>query len=103
VHALRHAAPSAASVFYARYVTAPPPLPRRLTEAGTVVAVGTALWLVGALALLVAWLVAGRPLDIWFITCGTGATLGGVGYAIFRWQRSAARRGSRTAQPGVEQ
>jgi hypothetical protein len=83
-------------------VVAPPPLPRRLTEVGTVVAVGSALWLVGALALLVAWLVDGRPLDIWFITCLTGATLGGIGYAIFRWQRSAARRGRRTAQPGVE-
>jgi hypothetical protein len=83
-------------------VIAPPPLPRRLNEAGTVVLVGTGLWLVGALALLVAWLVAGRPLDIWFLTCVTGAALGGVGYAIFRWQRSAARRGSRTAQPGVE-
>jgi hypothetical protein len=69
---------------------------------GPVVAVGSALWLLGALGLLVAWLVVGRPLDIWFITCVTGAALGGFGYAIFRWQRSAARRGSRTAQPGVE-
>jgi uncharacterized protein DUF2530 len=83
-------------------VVAPPPLPRRLTEVGTVVAVGTALWLVAALGLLVAWLVAGRALDIWFVTCATGAALGGLGYGIFRWQRSSARRGSRTAQPGVE-
>jgi hypothetical protein len=83
-------------------VIAPPPLPRRLTEVGPVVAVGSALWLVGALALLAARLVVGRPLDIWFVTCVTGAILGGLGYAIFRWQRSAARRGSRTAQPGME-
>jgi hypothetical protein len=60
------------------------------------------LWLLGAAALLLAWLVAGRPLDIWFTTCVAGAVLGGVGYGIFSWQRAAARRGSRTAQRGVE-
>jgi len=68
----------------------------------TVVAVGTALWLVGAAVLLIARLVAGRPLDIWFTTCVAGALLGGIGYAIFSWQRAALRRGSRTAQRGVE-
>lgn len=80
----------------------PPPLPRRVGEMSTVVAIGSALWLLGAVALLVAWLVVDRPLDIWFTTCVAGAVLGGIGYGIFSWQRAAARRGSRTAQQGLE-
>lgn len=80
----------------------PPPLPRRLGEIRTIVAVGTGLWLLVAAGLLVARLVAGRPLDIWFTTCLVGALLGGIGYGIVTWQRAAARRGSRTAQPGVD-
>jgi hypothetical protein len=68
----------------------------------TVVAVGTALWLLGAVGLLVARLVADRPLDLWFTTCVAGAVLGGVGHGIFTWQRAAARRGSRTAQQGMD-
>jgi hypothetical protein len=82
-------------------VVDPPPLPRRLGEMSTVVAVGTALWLLGAAALLLAWLVAGRPLDIWFTTCVAGAVLGAIGYGVFSWQRAAFRRGSRTAQQGL--
>ncbi len=80
----------------------PPPLPRRLGEIRTVVAAGTGLWLLGAAGLLVARAVAGRPLDVWFTTCLVGALLGGIGYGIVTWQRAAARRGSRTAQPGAE-
>ena len=80
----------------------PPPLPARFTDVRTVVGVGSALWLLGAVALLVAHLVAGRPLDVWFTTCVTGVFLGGVGIAIFSWQRAAARRGSRTAQEGLD-
>jgi hypothetical protein len=68
----------------------------------TVVGTGTALWLLGAVALLVARVVGGRPLDVWFTTCVTGVLLGGVGVAIFSWQRAAARRGSRTAQEGLD-
>jgi hypothetical protein len=67
----------------------------------TVVGAGTALWLLGAVALLVARVVGGRPLDVWFTTCVTGVLLGGLGVAIFSWQRAAARRGSRTAQEGL--
>ncbi len=80
----------------------PPPLPPRLAQISTVVAVGTTLWLLGAVALLVTSIVAGRQLDIWFTTCVAGAVLGGVGYCIFSWQRAAARRGSRTAQQGLD-
>jgi Protein of unknown function (DUF2530) len=64
--------------------------------------VGGVLWLVAAAMLLVAALVGVRPLDIWFTTCLAGAFLGAVGYGIFAWQRAAARRGSRTAQDGLE-
>ena len=80
----------------------PPPLPHRFSDMYTVVGAGTALWLLGALGLLVARLAAGRPLDIWFTTSVTGVFLGGVGVAIFSWQRAAARRGSRTAQEGLD-
>jgi hypothetical protein len=78
-------------------VPEPPPLPRRFSDIYTVVGVGSALWLVGAVALLV----SGRPLGIWFTTCLTGLLLGGVGIGIYSWQRAAARRGSRTAQQGL--
>ncbi|MFC4950372.1 DUF2530 domain-containing protein [Pseudonocardia sp. GCM10023141] len=80
----------------------PPALPARLSRASAVAAVGTALWLLGVLGLLAAWLFAGRPLDIWFTTCVAGTILGGFGYGVFSWQRAAVRRGSRTAQTGVE-
>jgi hypothetical protein len=80
----------------------PPPLPRRFLDISRVVAVGSVLWLVGAAVLFAAWLATGRPLDIWFTTCLVGAALGAVGWGIFTWQRRAARRGSRTAQSGLE-
>jgi len=80
----------------------PPPLPRRLGEMTTVVAVGTTLWLLGAAALAVTSYIHDRPLGLGFTTCVTGAVLGGIGYGIVAWQRSAARRGSRTAQHGVD-
>jgi len=83
-------------------VVDPPPLPQRLTRPADVVAAGTAAWLVATVVLFVAWLAGERPLDIWFGTCVVGVALGGVGYAVFRWQRAAARRGSRTAQRGLE-
>jgi hypothetical protein len=83
-------------------VVDPPPLPARLTRLPDVVAVGSGLWALGAVALFVAWLAGARPLDIWFVTCVVGAALGGLGYAVYRWQRAASRRGSRTAQSGLE-
>ena len=73
-----------------------PPLPPAFTRMRTVVGVGTLLWLLAAVVVAV----AGPPLLL--ATCVVGAGLGGVGWAIFAWQRSAARRGSRTAQRGLE-
>jgi protein-S-isoprenylcysteine O-methyltransferase Ste14 len=75
----------------------PPPLPAALTRVSTVVGVGTVPWLVAlAVAVLAGW----SSLAVWVCVVGTG--LGGVGWAIFVWQRAAARRGSRTAQTGIE-
>ena len=66
------------------------------------VGVGTVLWLLAGAVLLVAHLWCGRPLDTWFAACGAGVLLGASGYALFRWQRRAARRGSRGAPPGLD-
>ena len=73
-----------------------PPLPAALTRMRTVIGIGTVLWLVAAAVVFV----TGPPLLL--ATCLVGAGLGGVGWAIFAWQRAAARRGSRTAQRGLE-
>ena len=73
-----------------------PPLPAALTRMRTVIGIGTVLWLVAAAVVLV----TGPPSLL--ATCLVGAGLGGVGWAIFAWQRAAARRGSRTAQSGLE-
>lgn len=80
----------------------PPRVPSRLTQVRTVTAVGTLLWLLAAAVLLVAALAGWRPLDIWFTTALAGVLLGGIGYGIYSWQRAAARRGSRTAQEGLD-
>jgi hypothetical protein len=77
-------------------VVNPPPLPRRLSDMPTIVGLGSLLWAVAAVLLLL----AGRT-DVWVATCVAGAVLGGVGHGIFRWQRAAARRGSRGAQQGL--
>ncbi len=73
-----------------------PPLPPAFTRMRTVVGVGTLLWLVAAVVVRVTGPAQALP------TCLVGAGLGGVGWAIFAWQRAAARRGSRTAQRGVD-
>ena len=73
-----------------------PPLPPAFTRMRTVIGVGTILWLAAAAVALV----TGPPLVL--TTCLVGAGLGGVGWAVFAWQRAAARRGSRTAQSGLE-
>lgn len=80
----------------------PPSLPTRLTRMSTVVAAGTGLWVLGAVALLTARMLGSDVPDVWLTTCVAGAALGGIGYSVFAWQRAAGRRGSRTAQPGLE-
>lgn len=73
-----------------------PHLPRRLADPTPVVLTGTALWLIGAVAFALR-----GSMHVEFWTCVAGVALGVVGYGIFRWQRSAARRGSRGAWRGL--
>jgi Flp pilus assembly protein TadB len=60
------------------------------------VGLGSLAWALAALVLLVV-----GDTGTGFVVCVVGAVLGGIGYGVFRWQRSAARRGSRTAQQGL--
>jgi Flp pilus assembly protein TadB len=73
----------------------PPPPPARLVDLWRIVIVGSAAWLL----VLVVALFTGPRILVW--TAVAGIVLGGIGMAIMTWQRSAARRGSRTAQQGL--
>ncbi|MBP2475012.1 hypothetical protein JOF53_003884 [Crossiella equi] len=75
----------------------PPPLPRRLTDPVPSVVVGTAAFAVVFVVLLVSW----GTTSVWTWTCLVGVVLGFMGLSVIAWQRSAARRGSRTAQTGL--
>jgi Protein of unknown function (DUF2530) len=59
---------------------APPPLQ---VDTGRVVLVGTALW---AVALVVLLLLGDRVDRAWTWTCVAGIALAGIGLAIMRWQ-----------------
>lgn len=77
-----------------------PQLPRRLADPTPVVLAGTLLWLVGVVWFGVVDLTDGQwGIEFW--TSATGCGLGIIGYGVFRWQRSAARRGSRGAWRGL--
>jgi hypothetical protein len=76
---------------------APPPLPPALTKPWPVIAVGAALWV---LANIVAFTVP--ALHSWRPTCVAGLGVGVFGLSLFLWQRSAARRGVRGAQTGLD-
>ncbi len=75
----------------------PPALPAALTDPRPVIVVGAALWAVAALAAFVI-----PALHTWRPVTIAGLGVGVVGVSIFLWQRSAARRGSRGAQTGLE-
>lgn len=75
----------------------PPPLPPALTDPQPVVIAGAILWAVAAvLAFTVPALHPWRPVAV------AGLGVGVLGTSIFLWQRSAARRGARGAQTGLE-
>lgn len=75
----------------------PPPLPPALLEVWPVIVVGALAWLVAtAAAFIVPSLESWRPLTM----AGLGTGLFGTG--IFVWQLTAARRGARGAQAGLE-
>jgi len=79
----------------------PPPLPRALVAPDPVIWVCNSCWLALTVTLGAAHLLGERPLDVWFWTSIAGWCLGLIGYTVMRWQRSAARRGSRFAQSGL--
>lgn len=83
-------------------MTDPPTLPPRWTATPPVIAGGTALWALGAAVALVVSLTSAAPLGEVFWTCVAGVGVGVFGVTVFTWQRAAARRGSRSAQTGVE-
>ena len=76
---------------------APPPLPPALMDPRPVIAVGAVLW---ALALLAAFTVP--ALHNWRPITLAGLGVGVFGLSLFLWQRSAARRGARGAQTGLD-
>jgi hypothetical protein len=76
---------------------APPPLPPALMDPRPVIAVGAVFW---ALALLAAFTVP--VLHSWRPITLAGLGVGVFGLSLFLWQRSAARRGARGAQTGLD-
>jgi Flp pilus assembly protein TadB len=73
----------------------PPPPPAKLVDLFRLVIIGSAIWL----GVLVVALFTGPGILAW--TAFTGLILAAIGMAIMTWQRSAARRGSKTAQQGL--
>lgn len=77
-----------------------PRLPQQLVDPRPIVLIGTALWVAGVVYFgLIGWVDGEFGMPFW--TCLVGAVLGGLGYAIFRWQLAAAHRGSRGAWQGL--
>ena len=76
---------------------APPSLSPVLMDPRPVVAVGAALW---ALATIAAFAVP--TLHSWRPIALAGLGVGVFGLSLFLWQRSAARRGARGAQTGLD-
>lgn len=75
----------------------PPSLPAALLDPRPVIGIGALLWVVAAVAAFtIPALHTWRPITL------AGLGVGVVGLSIFLWQRSAARRGSRGAQSGLE-
>lgn len=74
-----------------------PQLPAALLDPWPVIATGAALWaLVAIAAFVVPALETWRPITL------AGLGVGVLGTSIFLWQRTAARRGARGAQTGLE-
>lgn len=78
-----------------------PPLPGKLASPAPVVLVGTLAWLVAFATLGILDWIAGHGVGVQFWTCLAGWVLGFLGYGVFRWQRSAARRGAPGAWKGL--
>ncbi|MDQ4011665.1 MAG: DUF2530 domain-containing protein [Actinomycetota bacterium] len=76
--------------------TVVPPLPRSLADPRPVVGVGTLVWFMAAVILLL----ANGP-SVWMAACVTGGLLGLLGFAMIHAQRGTDRRGGRSAQRGL--
>ncbi|WP_338889790.1 DUF2530 domain-containing protein [Rhodococcus sovatensis] len=75
----------------------PTELSRRLTDPAPVIALGIALWVAATVVVLI--------VDRWssaLPVCLAGIGVGTVGFVLFLVQRAAARRGSKTAQRGLD-
>lgn len=73
-----------------------PQLPQRLLDPRPMIAVFTLSWIVAAIAAF-----AVPALSTWRPVTVAGVGLAAFGTSVFLWQRHAARRGSRGAQPGL--
>ncbi|MDJ0393807.1 DUF2530 domain-containing protein [Rhodococcus sp. G-MC3] len=69
----------------------------RLTDPVPVLAAGIVLWILATIVVLVA---GGRWASA-LPTCWAGIIVGSLGFALFLAQRAASRRGSKTAQRGL--
>jgi hypothetical protein len=77
----------------------PPDLPPVNANVFHIVVPVTVVWFVGLVILL--FDVAGLRADghlIWLWTAAAGTFLGGLGLSVYSWQRSASRRGVKSAQ-----
>jgi hypothetical protein len=75
-----------------------PQIPPRLTDPVPVLTIGILGWIVA----LVVFTATGDRSDDAVATCWSGIAVGAVGFALFLTQRAASRRGSRTAQRGLD-
>lgn len=80
---------------------APPELPKPLVDLAPPVIIGSGLWLVALVVVLVLENVAGADTGFWPATALAGFGLGLLGLAIVAWQRRASRNGSKGAQRGL--
>lgn len=80
-----------------RLEVVPPRLPAALLDPWPVIAVGAALWALAAAAAF-----AIPALESWRPVTAAGLAVGVFGLSLFLWQRSAARRGARGAQSGLD-
>ncbi|PXY32619.1 hypothetical protein BAY60_00610 [Prauserella muralis] len=71
-------------------------MPKRLAGLWAPVIIGTVLWFVAFVVLLLAGVDG-----VWRWTTLAGGGLGFVGMGIMAWQRAASRRGTRGAQRGL--
>ena len=78
----------------------PPPLPPVGAGLAHIVIPITTVWLLGFVVLLFFTdELRAHDAMIWLWTCLAGWVLGLIGLSVYFWQRRAARRGSRSANP----